>query len=100
EFDLCGCATAGDDRRPVVVRGKELEPHCLRAGPAGPAQTGMAFEGLLEPLVEQHSKRNVEPDHDRDGRREGGIEPLLLLPGLCPVEVVTRSTVAIHRAAV
>ena len=50
----------GDDRRPLLVRGEELEAHRLYSLATGPAQRGVASECDLEPLLEKQPERDVE----------------------------------------
>ena len=78
------------DRGGVVVGREELEPHRLDPLAAGAAEADVVLESSLEPAVEQHAERDVEPLHERDGRREGRVEVCLSLPRPLPVEVEAR----------
>ena len=61
----------GDDRRPLLVRGEELEAHGLRAFSASAAERRVPGECVVETFLEEQTERDVQCDHDRDGRGEG-----------------------------
>ena len=70
-----GTRTAVTTRRAVVVGREQLEPHRLDAFAAGAAEPDvLARRPASRPPLEDHAERHVEPDDDRHGRREGGVE--------------------------
>ena len=50
----------------------------------------MALEDGGKALVEQQPECDVQPEHERDGGREGDVDLLLRTAGALPVEVVAR----------
>ena len=74
--DAVGREDRGDDRRALLVRREQLEPHRLRALAAGAAERSMARERCLEPLLEQEAERDVEATRRAVTAGVNGVEPV------------------------
>src|SRR5256714_15520807 len=88
--DAVGRADRRHHGRALLVGGKQLQPHRLRAFAAGATQAGVPVERGFEPLIEEQPERDVERADDRDGGREGGVELRLRPARALPVEHVAR----------
>src|SRR3954447_25397182 len=91
--DRVGQLDGGDHGRALVRVAEDVQADRRGAGARGAAQQIVARPDVLDALFLDHVERNVEPEEERDGRREGAVALGLRLGGLAPVEEVAAAGV-------